>query len=173
MKRQTVFNLFWGSYFVAIAAIIGLAVHACDAEAAELTGVVTRIVDGDTIDVMVGGEKHRIRLANIDAPEKKQPYGLASMAALQRRIAGEEVTIVYEKRGRYGRIIGTVLLAEADQNFLQVANGHAWHYMEYAHKQQPREDFLLYARAETQARKQRIGIWNDAMPMPPWMWRKQ
>ncbi len=43
-----------------------------------LTGKVVKITDGDTLYVLDANYKeHKIRLAGIDAPERKQAYGLA------------------------------------------------------------------------------------------------
>ncbi len=49
------------------------------ASADSLTGKVVKITDGDTLYVLDANHKeHKIRLAGIDAPERKQAYGLAS-----------------------------------------------------------------------------------------------
>ncbi|MDH3669563.1 MAG: thermonuclease family protein [Gammaproteobacteria bacterium] len=72
-----------------------------------LTGKVVKITDGDTLYVLDANYKqHKIRLAGIDAPERKQAYGLASRKHLASIVTGKQVTIEYEKRDRYGRIVG-------------------------------------------------------------------
>ena len=76
--------------------------------AATLTGKVVKVADGDTITILVGTEQHRVRLQGIDAPERKQPYGKASGRSLSALVAGKQVRVEYDKRDRYGRIIGVV-----------------------------------------------------------------
>ncbi len=75
-----------------------------------LTGKVVKITDGDTLYVLDANYKdHKIRLAGIDAPERRQTYGLASRKHLASLVAGKQVTVEYDKRDRYGRIVGKVL----------------------------------------------------------------
>ncbi len=117
-----------------------------------LTGKVGRVVDGDTLYVLDANYKeHKIRLAGIDAPERKQAYGLASRKHLASIVASKQVTIEYQKRDRYGRIVGKVLLDGIDVCLEQVKAGFAWHYKKYQHEQSP-EDQQLYAEAENKAR---------------------
>ncbi|MEE9595842.1 MAG: thermonuclease family protein [Acidiferrobacterales bacterium] len=72
------------------------------ASADTLTGKVVKITDGDTLYVLdANSQQHKIRLAGIDAPERKQAYGLASRKHLASTVAGKQVTIEYHKRDRY------------------------------------------------------------------------
>jgi len=89
-----------------------------------LTGKVVKITDGDTLYVLDANyQQHKIRLAGIDAPERKQAYGLASRKHLASIVAGKQVTIEYQKRDRYGRIVGKVLLDGIDACLEQVKGG--------------------------------------------------
>ncbi len=89
-----------------------------------LTGKVVKVTDGDTLYVLdANHEQHKIRLAGIDAPERKQAYGLASRKHLASIVAGQPVMIEYEKRDRYGRIVGKVLLDGIDVCLEQVKAG--------------------------------------------------
>ncbi len=142
------------------------------ASADTLTGKVVKITDGDTLYVLDANYKeHKIRLAGIDAPERKQAYGLASRKHLATIVANKQVTIAYEKRDRYGRIVGKVLLDGIDVCLEQVKVGLAWHYKKYQHEQSP-EDRQLYAEAENQARTGRLGLWRENSPNPPWEHRR-
>ena len=77
------------------------------ASAESLTGKVVKITDGDTLYVLDANYKeHKIRLAGIDAPERKQAYGLASRKHLSSIVAAKQVTVEHQKRDRYGRIVG-------------------------------------------------------------------
>ncbi len=119
-----------------------------------LTGKVGRVVDGDTLYVLDANYKeHKIRLAGIDAPERRQAYGLASRKHLLSIVAGKQVTVEYQKRDRYGRIVGKVLLDGIDACLEQVKAGLAWHYKKYQHEQRT-EDQRLYADAEIRAREE-------------------
>ncbi len=118
-------------------------------------------MDGDTLYVLDANYKdHKIRLAGIDAPERKQAYGLASRKHLASIVASKQVTIEYQKRDRYGRIVGKVLLDGIDACLEQVKAGFAWHYKKYQHEQSL-EDQRLYAEAENQARNERLGLWRE------------
>ncbi len=64
-----------------------------------LTGKVVKITDGDTLYVLDTNYKdHKIRLAGIDAPERRQAYGLASRKHLLSIVAGKQVRVEYQKR---------------------------------------------------------------------------
>ncbi len=85
-----------------------------------------KITDGDTLYVLDANYKdHKTRLAGIDAPETKQAYGLASRKHLASIVAGQQVTIEYKKRDRYGRIVGKVLLDGIDVCLEQIKAGFA------------------------------------------------
>ncbi len=60
-----------------------------------LTGKVVKVVDGDTLYVLDANyQEHKIRLAGIDAPERKQAYGLASRKHLASIVAGKQVKAI-------------------------------------------------------------------------------
>jgi len=142
------------------------------ASADTLTGKVVKITDGDTLYVLDANYKeHKIRLAGIDAPERKQAYGLASRKHLLSIVAGKQITIEYQKRDRYGRIVGKVLVDGRDACLEQVKAGFAWHYKKYQ-QEQSMEDQRLYADAENKARNERLGLWRENNPNPPWEHRR-
>ncbi len=137
-----------------------------------LTGKVVKITDGDTLYVLDANyQQHKIRLAGIDAPERKQAYGLASRKHLASIVAGQQVTIEYKKRDRYGRIVGKVWVNGVDVCLEQVKAGFAWHYKKYKHEQNA-EDRRLYTVAEANARDGRLGLWRDKKPIAPWEHRR-
>ena len=141
--------------------------------AATLQGQVVKVADGDTITVQDDmGRKHRIRLAGIDAPEMNQPYGLHSKNNLMPLVDGEIVTVEYEKRDRYGRVVGKVLFRGGDICLEQVKVGLAWHYKFYQ-REQTQEDRQLYTNGEKGARLSRMGLWVELDPVPPWKWRRR
>ena len=132
---------------------------------------VVKISDGDTIHVLdLSRVKHKIRLGGIDAPEKKQAFGNQSKQNLSDLIAGKFIEVEYNKRDRYERIIGKLLLNGQDINLQQVKQGFAWHYKKYQ-EEQTKLDRVLYSSAEIEARNKRIGIWS-APAVAPWDYRK-
>lgn len=136
-----------------------------------LTGKVVSVADGDTITVLSGTTPHKIRLMGIDAPEKKQAFGNKSKEYLAKAIAGQQVTVDYNKRDRYQRIIGKVIYQGQDMNLRQVQLGMAWHYKAYE-REQDVEDRSKYAQAEYLAQRDRLGLWAEKA-VPPWEFRKR
>ncbi len=116
--------------------------------------------------------QHKIRLKGIDAPERGQPYGKASAKSLSGMVAGKHVVVDYDKRDKYRRIIGKVLLQGRDIDLQQVERGYAWHY-KYYQREQSQEDRQLYAEAQDDAKESRLGLWAESNPVPPWEWRKR
>lgn len=143
------------------------------ASAAELTGKVIRIADGDTLTVLIDCAKLDvpIRLAGIDAPEKGMAFGNVSKQSLADLAFGKQVVVVWGKKDKYGRVVGKVLVDGLDANLEQVKRGLAWHYKEYE-SEQTAEDREAYATAETAAKTAGAGLWKDKEPTPPWAWRK-
>jgi endonuclease YncB( thermonuclease family) len=150
----------------------GIGREPAQASPATLEGLVTRVADGDTLDVLDDGKaSHRIRLLGIDAPEGGQPYGKVAKQALLDHVIRRRVTVLVQSKDRYHRSVGKVLLAGADINLEMVREGLVWHYKHYAGDQVP-GDARRYAQAEQEARQARVGLWADPHPTPPWVWRR-
>lgn len=138
-----------------------------------LVGQVIAVSDGDTIKVLDDTKKlFVIRLMGIDAPEKTQPFGQRSKQSLSDLVFHDRVEVQWNKQDRYSRVIGRVLRADGSDVCLeQLKRGMAWHYKQYA-KDQFVGDRHKYDQAEQVAREAHIGLWADATPTPPWIWRK-
>jgi endonuclease YncB( thermonuclease family) len=148
-----------------------LSVCAFAAHASELLGRVIRVTDGDTIAILdANNRQHKIRLASIDAPERRQAFGHRSTENLSTIAYGQEVRVDWKKFDRYGRIVGTVYVRGRDIGLAQIEAGLAWHYKAYA-KEQLFADRMKYSGAELNARRLRRGLWSDADPTPPWEFR--
>jgi endonuclease YncB( thermonuclease family) len=142
-----------------------------DASADTLLGRVVRVVDGDTLVVLRSGKvQERVRLAGIDCPERGQAFGTKAKEELLARVGGDDVRIEWEKRDRYGRIVGKVVDPEGDVNLALVRSGMCWWYRRYA-EDQSAVDRVLYEKAEDAARGEGLGLWRDPAPVPPWEWR--
>lgn len=138
----------------------------------EITGRVVGVADGDTITVLdASNTQHKIRLSGIDAPEKRQAFGTVSKQYLVNMVFNKSVVVDWQKNDRYGRIIGKVLLDDVDVNLEQIKAGMAWFYRQYQ-KQQPIQDQADYAAAEQEAKANKLGLWFDADPVPPWEFRR-
>jgi micrococcal nuclease len=134
--------------------------------AAELLyGKVVGVSDGDTITVLDSANmRHKIRLNQIDAPEKRQAFGQRSKQSLSDLVFGRNVQVDVATRDRYGREIGQVLVNGADANLEQVKRGMAWVYRQYAKD-------LAYFDAEEKAKRSGVGLWSKSNPVPPWEYR--
>lgn len=153
-------------------AVLLLVCLALSAAATTLTGRVVAIADGDTLTALDAHKvQHKIRLAGIDAPEKRQAYGQRSRQSLADLVFNRVVQIELGKKDRYGRGIGKVMLDGQDINLELLRLGLAWHYKAYA-REQSVQDRALYAQAEQQARADRLGLWRDARAIPPWDFRQ-
>jgi endonuclease YncB( thermonuclease family) len=138
-----------------------------------LVGEVVAVADGDTVTVLDSGKRqHRVRLAGIDAPEKRQAFGNSSRQALASMVFRQRVVVESQKVDRYGRLIGKVFLGNVDVNLALLNLGLAWHYKDYQ-SEQSAEDRLSYSKAESVARRGEVGLWQDKNPTPPWDFRRQ
>jgi endonuclease YncB( thermonuclease family) len=143
---------------------------------------VVGVSDGDTITLLDESEQqHKIRVAGIDAPEKKQPFGQRSKANMSTLVFNREVKIVGDKRDRYGRTVAKVLVAKPgclnadcpkteDAGLRQIEAGLAWWYRKYA-REQSSQDRSDYEAAELRAKTQSLGLWSEKDPEPPWEFR--
>jgi len=128
-------------------------------------------MDGDTFKARCPYEQVKVRFAAIDAPESKQAFGQVSRKYLSQLIFGKQVHVTQTKTDVYGRIVANVYGAdEQDVGLLMVRAGLAWHYKRYASEQTPAAR-QTYAAAEHQARENKLGLWRDPHPVPPWDWR--
>jgi endonuclease YncB( thermonuclease family) len=161
----------WWPLAFGLALILGLLL-APTARAAEMTGRVVGIIDGDTIDVLMPGlQVVRVRLSGIDAPERGQAFGTAAKAALSELVFARQVVVQWKKRDRYERLVGKVTVSGVDANLAMLTRGMAWHYVRFEAEQE-RQDRASYAQAEREARAQRRGLWGDPQPVAPWDHRK-
>ena len=135
------------------------------------TGKVIVLSDGDTVTVLdLQNQQHKVRLAGIDAPEKRQPYGNKAKQTLASMIFARQVDVDWEKIDRYGRLIGKIKIDSIDVGLEMIRLGMAWHYKAYENEQSI-ADRLAYSEAENKARKDRIGLWRDMSPLAPWEYR--
>ena len=131
-------------------------------------GRVVGILDGDTLRVMHDGTAVKVRLYGIDAPEKKQAFGTQARQFTSDLVFKQTVLVLSHGSDRYGRLLGDVWLADGHTlSQVLVRAGMAWWYRQYA------QDDTTLAALEAEARVARRGLWVDAVPVPPWEWRKE
>jgi len=148
-------------FAVAAGLVLGVSLPAW----ADFSGKVVSVGDGDSIIVLKDREQVKVRLVDIDAPERAQPFGNRSKQSLASLVKGREVRVVERGKDRYDRVLGRVFRGDMDVNAEQVRQGMAWVYRPFA------TDTTLY-EIEAAAREAKRGLWRDPHPTPPWQWRK-
>lgn len=140
---------------------------AAPARAEHFEGRVVKVLDGDTLEVLVGHEPVRVRIHGIDTPERGQPWADNARQALGKRVFGKPVRVNDVDRDRYGRIVGEVYADGVCVGCELLREGNAWVYRRYT------DDPVLY-ELEAQARAARRGLWSlpEAQRVPPWEWRQ-
>jgi len=133
-----------------------------------MSGIVIVVIDGDTVlfkpDSYGAASRAflKIRLANIDAPEKDQPYGEAATRALSALVLNQRVEVIPVATDFYGRTIAQIQLGAVQVNTELVRRGLAWASRNAAMKNIQRD-----------AQQADLGLWRDASPTPPWVWRRE
>lgn len=136
-----------------------------------LEGRVTRVIDGDTLDVLLASGRIRVRLHGIDAPERDQPGGAEAGAWLRERMMNRIVQLEPVSQDQYGRMVAIVHDGDEVVNQALVGSGWAWAYRYYMRQ---RDSGLC--DMEFQARQQARGLWGlagtqAAAPRAPWEYR--
>lgn len=131
----------------------------------DIEGKVVGVADGDTLTVLRNQTQFRVRLAEIDAPEKAQAFGRQAKQSLSNLCFGKSARVENKGHDRYGRTIGRVWCAGVDISAEQVQRGMAWVYDRYA------TDKHLYALQQN-AQSSKRGLWADPEPVRPWEWRR-
>lgn len=133
--------------------------------ATEWTGTVVSIADGDTLTVLNANKQQvKIRLVEIDAPESKQAFGTQSKQSLAELCFQKSVVVTDQGTDKYKRTLGRIKCNGVDANAEQVKRGMAWAYRQYLTDQ-------TIADLEETAKSERIGLWADDEPTPPWEFR--
>lgn len=154
-------------------ACIGFCLFVATSQAEEGVYKVTYVYDGDTvklrpIDSNDPQDEFKLRLTDIDAPERNQAYGLKSRRALMKLCQGKNILATAQISGtdKYQRSLGKVQCNGVDASYYQAEHGLAWHYAQYS------SDVAIYKAAKN-ARRLTLGLWADDNPTPPWIWRHE
>lgn len=155
---------------IAASTVVALSGLACSAQDSPvLVGTVTKVVDGDTIDVQLSSGPIRVRLHGIDTPERGQRWFSESSGALTGLVLGKEVDIEPFEQDHYDRMIGIVYRGDLNVNVELVKRGHAWAYRGYMRNAD--SDICIL---EAAARAAKRGLWAAReQPIAPWEWRRK
>lgn len=149
--------------------IIALVVMlAANPASAAISGRITAVHDGDTVTLLTDEKQQiKVRLAEIDAPELKQPYGQKSKQGLSALCFDKPASIEPVTKDRYGRTVARVTCAGVPANKEMVRAGAAWVYRKYS-------DSPELLKLEEEARAAHRGLWGlqPDQITPPWEWRK-
>ena len=173
----------WLALLLAFAFALPLSAHAAAARRGIIHGSVSKVRDGDTLQLLTDdGRRIEIRLNAIDAPERQteasraQPFAHSSRMHLMQLAIKRRATFEQVSMDRYGRHVGTLVVetpqGHFDAGLWQVEGGMAWVYTRYLRELPPRLR-ETYLAAEKAARAQQRGLWQDRQPMPPWEWRQK
>lgn len=136
----------------------------------KITGKVIKIIDGDTFYIVNNEKKiFKIRIADIDAPEKKQHFGKESSDFIKSKIFGKYVNIINQKnkyKDKYGRILGDVFYDQKKnigEELLDQGLAWVWHFSKNT----------IYKEHQNIAKKAKKGIWSKNNPIDPYTWRNK
>ena len=138
-------------------------------------GVVQWVSDGDTAQVLLSsGESVSTRLYGTDTPESSwkgkwpaQAYSKKAKSFTKSMIDGKKVKVEFSGVTTYKRCVGEIFKGDKSVSLSLIENGLGWWYKKYS----PNRSDL--ARAEQKAKSNRIGLWTDKSPTPPWEYRRQ
>ncbi|MCP3876199.1 MAG: thermonuclease family protein [Desulfobacteraceae bacterium] len=127
------------------------------------------VAAGDIVTVWEKGKQYKIRLYGIDTPELKQKFGPKAKKYISDVVFNKDLTVIQKDIDKYGTIVGMIYIADKCLNEALVKNGVAWVYKKYC-----REDFCNnWLQLEQEARENKLGLWSDDKPIPPWEFLKR
>src|SRR5512134_3827529 len=145
--------------------LIGVASLAYGVQAETLSGTVVSVIDGDTLTIAdAQNRRHRVKLAEVDAPESKQPFGIKSARSLYGLCFKKTAQVEWQAKDRNNRTIGHVTCAGIHANAEQVRRGLAWVSPKLTKPGSPLYELEAYARLRG------VGLWADPKAVPPWDW---
>ncbi|MEN8200020.1 MAG: thermonuclease family protein [Thermodesulfobacteriota bacterium] len=134
------------------------------------TAFVEKIIDGDSILVSYRSETTQVRLWGIDTPEYSQSYSKVAKKYTGRLVNKKRVRLEVKDWDNYGRMVAMVTMEDGkclNEELLKA--GLAWVHIYYC-KEPICNNWYGY---EKRARKERIGLWREKTPLPPWEWKRK
>ena len=126
---------------------------------------ITYFYDGDTVKIKDSAYEYKLRITDIDAPERNQTYGKKSRRALMDFCTEATIYVAISGTDKYGRKLGKLLCNQQDVSMYMVKYGHAWFNNRYS---------MNYSLAllQDEARKNKLGLWQAQQQTSPWVWRR-
>jgi micrococcal nuclease len=121
--------------------------------------------DGDTVKIKDNLYEYKLRLTDIDAPERNQTHGKTARRALINLCSNTNVHVYLYGKDKYQRNLGKLVCNDIDASVYMINNGHAWYNRHFS------MDYSLDI-AEQTARQNKLGLWHNPAAIPPWQWRK-
>jgi endonuclease YncB( thermonuclease family) len=148
-----------------VGTLLGPIARAAD-EPRILAATVTKVNDGDSIEVRTDAGPARVRLSGIDTPEFDQPYSPAATAALRAMLPlGSQVELEVVTRDQFRRLVAVVWrIADGKRhnvNEAMLGEGHAWAYRRYMNE-------ARFCELEAAARERKLGLWS--LPVTDWVY---
>lgn len=127
---------------------------------------VTKVIDGDTIEISIRGKREKVRLLGIDTPETVDPrkpvqcFGLEASNKMKSLVDGKYVKLVDDRtqgnRDKYKRLLRYVYDGKIFINREMVAQGYAFSYKQY-----PTKYLNEFNKLEKEAREKNLGLWKS------------
>jgi endonuclease YncB( thermonuclease family) len=149
---------------------IGILIHGNTVGAQAWEGRVTRVLDGDSLRIRHGAQVETIRLYGIDCPEYGQPGWQEAKNMTSALVRDQNVIVAPVDTDRYGRTVAVVAMRGRVLNTELVQTGMAWLYPQYCRTPSLCEE---WETLEQRARQQRLGLWRERHPVPPWVWKQR
>lgn len=134
-----------------------------------LTAKVIGIKDGDTVVVLDSlNNQITLRLAEVDCPEKNQPFGTKAKQFTSNQVYLKTIKYVVTDTDRYGRSIAMIYY-DSDNKYLSaeiIKAGMGWHYKRYSTSKE-------LATFQEKAKQNKIGLWIDNDPIEPSEFRRK
>jgi micrococcal nuclease len=128
--------------------------------------IITHFYDGDTVKIDDGQRQYKLRITDIDAPERNQRYGKQARRTLMKLCKQADVKVTFTGIDKYQRELGYLTCNNTSASEYLIEQGFAWFNVRYS------GNWTLQA-AENEARQAKRGLWKQKKPMPPWEWRQK
>jgi micrococcal nuclease len=127
---------------------------------------ITHFYDGDTVKIDDGQRQYKLRITDIDAPERNQRYGKQARRTLMKLCKDAEIEVAFTGIDKYQRDLGYLTCNTIPVSQYMIEQGYAWFNVRYS------SNWSLQV-IENEARAARRGLWKQKKPMPPWEWRQK
>jgi micrococcal nuclease len=132
----------------------------------DIRGVVTKVIDGNTIEVTSNNDIYKVILHGIDSPEPGQHYAEQARKMLERLLLRKDVTLKMHGKDRLGNRLAEIIIdGKLDPRRELLNEGLAW-----TSEREPNPEL---ESLKEQARLQGRGLWGEQNPTPPWTYRRQ